>query len=188
MLTFASGLLTNADDNATLNRFWDLVHNKCRDLIGFRHLQLLIPCIDEGRCSDSVETKDQIIDYITNWVQYILSLKGCVLQERLQYLLGTCTLLAEQSLIQTLLLQQLQTQDRTIVKNVLLLISTMPPPDSSAKLFSLVCRHLDAQNWAIRKAAVMALAKLGESVNKCGHQSIVQVSKRSRGVCWRECM
>ena len=167
MLTFVSGLLTNADDDATLNRFWDLVHNKCRDLIGFRHLQLLVLCIDEGRCSDSIETKDKIVHYITNWVQYILSLKHCALQERLQYLLRTCTSLAEQSAIQTLLLQQLQTQDRTIAENVLSLISTIPSPSSSAELFPLVRRHLDAQNWAIRKAAVTASAKLGEKVSTC---------------------
>ena len=163
MLTFASGLLTNANDGATLNRFWDLVHNKCRDLIGFRHLQLLVPCIDEGRCSDSIETKDQIVQYITNWVQYILSLKHCVLQERLQYLFRTCTTLAEQSVIQTFLLQQLQTQDQTIAENVLLLISTMSSPDSSAKLFPLVSSRLDAPNSSVRSAAVWALAKLGET-------------------------
>ena len=79
MLTFASGLLTNANEDATLNRFWHLLHNQCRDLIGFRHLQLLVPCIDEGRCSDSIETKDQILRYITDWLQYILSLKRCIL-------------------------------------------------------------------------------------------------------------
>ena len=163
MLTFASGLLTNANDGATLNRFWDLVHNKCRDLIGFRHLQLLVPCIDEGRCSDSIETKDQIVHYITNWVQYILSLKHCVLQERLQYLFRTCTTLAEQSVIQTFLLQQLQTQDQIIAENVLLLISTMSSPDSSAKLFPLVSSRLDAPNSSVRSAAVWALAKLGET-------------------------
>ena len=163
MLAFASGLLTNAHDDATLNRFWDLLHNQCQDLIGFRHLQLLIPCIDEGHCSDSIEKKDQIIDYITNWIQYILSLERCVLQERLQYLLRTCTSLAEQSLIQTLLLQQLQTTDQTIAENVLSLISIMPPPDSSAKLFPLVCTHLNAKIPAIRKVAITALAKSGET-------------------------
>ena len=165
MLAFASGLLANADDDATLNRFWDLLHNKCRDLIGFRHLQLLVPCIDEGRCSDSIETKDQIIDYITNWLQYILSLKHCVLQQRLQCLPRTCTSLVEQPEIQNILLQQLQTADQTIVENVLSLISSIPPPDSSAKLFPLVCRHLNVQNSAVRQAAVMALAKLGEKVS-----------------------
>ena len=165
MFTFASGLLTDANDYVSLNRFWDLMHNKCRDLIGFRHLQLLVPCIDEGRCSDSIETQDQIIHYITDWVQYILSLKHCALQEKLEDLLHTCTSLAEQSAIQNFFLQQLQTTDQTIAENVLLLISTMPPPDSSAKLFPLVCRHLDVQNSAVRKAAVMALAKLGEKLS-----------------------
>ena len=165
MLTLASGLLTNAKDDETLNRFWDLVHNQCPDLIGFRHLQLLVPCIDEGRCSDSIETKNEIVRYITDWLQYILALKHCVLQERLQYLLHTCTSIPEQSAIQDILLQQLQTQDQTVVENVLSLISTIPPPDSSAKLFPLVCRHLDAENWAIRMAAVIALAKLGKKVS-----------------------
>ena len=163
MLTFASGLLTGADNDATLNSFWDLVHNKCRDLIGFRHLQLLVPCIDEGRCSDSIEIKKQIIHYIIDWVQYILSLRHCVLQERLQYLLRTCTSLAEQSAIQNVFLHQLHSEDQTIAENVLVLISTMPPPDLSAKLFPLVCRHLNSKNPAIRTAAVMALEKLGET-------------------------
>ena len=163
MLAFASGLLTGADNDATLNSFWDLVHNKCRDLIGFRHLQLLVPCIDEGRCSDSIEIKKQIIHYIIDWVQYILSLRHCVLQERLQYLLRTCASLAEQSAIQNVFLHQLHSEDQTIAENVLLLISTMPPPDLSAKLFPLVCRHLNSKNPAIRKAAVMALEKLVET-------------------------
>ena len=135
MLTFASGLLTNAKDDEILNRFWDLVHNKCRDLIGFRHLQILVPCIDEGCYSDSIKTKHQIVHYITDWLQYILSLKHCILRQRLQYLFGTCTSLAEQPAIHDILLQQLHTENQTIVEKVLLLISTMPPPESSAKLF-----------------------------------------------------
>ena len=165
MLAFASGLLTNADDDATLNRFWDLLHNKYRDLIGFRHLQLLIPCINEGRCSDSIKTKDQIIHYITDWLQYILSLKHCAFQEKLEDLLRTCTSLVEQSLIQTLLLQQLQAKDQTTAENALRLISKMPMPDSSVKLIPLVSRCLDSEISAVRDAAVRALAKLGEKVS-----------------------
>ena len=183
MLAFASGLLTNADDDASLNKFWKLMHKKQIDLIGFRHLQLLVPCIDEGRCSDSIETKDQIVHYITEWVQYILSLKRCVLQERLQYLLRTCTSLAEQPAIQNILLQQLHTEDKTIAENVLYLISTMPPPDSSAKLFPLVCRHLDAQNLKIRNAAVWALAKLGEKVSTSEVINRLFISLRDTEVC-----
>ena len=162
IFTCASDLLTNANDYASLNRFWDLIHNKSRDLIGFRHLQLLVLCIDEGRCSDSIETKDQIIYYITNWVQYILSLKHCVLKEKLEDLLRNCTSLAKQSAIQNILLQQLQTKDQTIAKNVISLISTMPSSDSSIRLSPLASRHLDAQNSEVRNAAVRALAKLGE--------------------------
>ena len=174
MLTFASGLLTKADDYALLNRFWDILHNKHRDLIGFRHLQLLIPCIEERRCSDTIETKNQTIDYITNWVQYILSLKACVLQERLQDLLCTCSSLIEQSAIQNLLLQQLQTKDQTITENVLLLISAMPCPVSSAKLISLLFLRLDSPNSAVRDATVRALAKLGEKVRT--HQIISRLA------------
>ena len=165
MFTFASALLTDTDDYASLNRFWDLMHNKQRDLIGFRHLQLLIPCIDVGRCSDSIETKDQIIHYITDWIQYILSLKRCVLQQRLRGLLLTFSLLAEQSTIQNVLHQQLQTKDQTTEKNVLLLISKMAMPHSSIKLIPPVSRCLDAENSAVRDAAVLALAKLGEKVS-----------------------
>ena len=165
MFTFASGLLTDANDDASLNRFWDLIHNKQRDLIGFRHLQLFIPCINEGRCSDSIETKDRIIHYITDWIQYILSLKRCVLQQRLRGLIRTCSSLAEQSAIQNVLHQQLQTKDQTTEKNVLLLISKMPMPDSSVKLIPLVSRCLDAENSAVRDAAVHALAKLGEKAS-----------------------
>ena len=184
MFTFASGLLTDANDYATLNRFWDLVHNRCRDLIGFRHLQLLVPCIDEGRCSDSIKTKDQIIRYITNWVQYTLSLKHCVLQERLQYLLRTCMSLAEQSVIQEFLLKQLQIQEETIAENVLLLISTMPSPDSSAKLFPLVTSRLDVPNSAVRSAAVRALARLGEKVSTSEviHRLLISLRDSHRNV------
>ena len=165
MFTFASGLLTDANDYASLNRFWDLMHNNQKDLIGFRHLQLLIPCIDEGRCSDSIETKDQIILYITDWLQYILPLKHCAFQEKLKDLLRTCSSLAEQPAIQNILLQQLLTKDQTTAENVLLLISKMPMPDSSVKLIPLVSRCLDAEISAVRDAAVRALAKLGEKVS-----------------------
>ena len=189
MLTFASGLLTNANDDATLNRFWDLVHNKCRDLIGFRHLQLLVPCIDEGRCSDSIETKDEIVHYITDWVQYILSLKHCALQEKLEDLLRTCTSIAEQSAIQNVFLHQLHTEDQAIAENVLSLISTIPSPSSSAELFPLVCRHLDAQNSAIRKAAVTAFAKLGEKVPTSEIISglVISLEDSDRKVRWSAC-
>ena len=162
MLTFASGLLTNADDCASLNRFWDLIHTKHRDLIGFRHLQLLIPCIDEGRCSASIETKDKIIHYIINWIQYILSLKIEALQKKLRGLLRTCASLAEQSAIQNNLLRQLRTNNPTIQKAVLLLISEMASPGSSAELFSFVSGHFADQNSALRGTALTALAKLGE--------------------------
>ena len=160
MLTFASGLLTNTDDYAALNRFWDLIHNKHRDLIGFRHLQLLIPCIDEGRCSDSIETKDKIIHYIINWIQYILSLKTEPLQKKLRGLLRTCTSLAEQSAIQNILLQQLRTKDPTIQKAVLLLISEMAFPGLSAELFSQVSGHLEDENSALRGNRTQGFGKI----------------------------
>ena len=189
MLAFASGLLTNADDDATLNRFWDLVHNECQDLIGFRHLHLLIPCIDEGRCSDSIKTKNEIVRYITDWLQYILTLKHCALQEKLKDLLRTCTSLVEQSAIQNVFLHQLHTEDQTIVENVLLLISTMPPPDSSAKLFPLVCRHLNAKNSAVRKAAVMTLARLSEKVStsEVTNTLVIALGDSDWNVRWSAC-
>ena len=189
MLTFTSGLLNNANDDATLNRFWNLVYNKSRDLIGFRHLQLLIPCIDEGRCNDLIETKDQIIHYITNWVQYILSLKHCFLQKRLEDLLRTCTSLAAQSFIQNVFFHQLLTEDQTIVENVLLLISTMPSASSSAELFTLVSRHLDAQNSSVRKAAGTAFAKSGEKVSTSEVASHLVISQgdSDEGVPRRAC-
>ena len=163
MLTFTSGLLTNADHYAALNRFWDLIHNKHRDLIGFRHLQLLIPCIDEGHCSDSIETKNQIIQYITNWVQYILSSKCHALQNTLdrpsQYLyVASSTIRNSKHFMSTTSRQTF----KLIQRAVLLLISKMPSSDSSSEIFSLVSRHLHAENPHVRCAAVWALAKLGE--------------------------
>ena len=190
MLTFASGLLNNADDYAALNRFWDLIHNTDhRDLIGFRHLQLLIPCIDEGRCSDYIEIKDQIIQYITNWIQYIFSLKCEALQRKLRGLLRTCTSLAEQSTIQNILLQQLQAKHETSPEAVLLLISEMTFPDSSSELFSVVSRHLDDQDSAVRCAALPAWAKLGEkaATNEVISRLVISLRDSDKSVRWSVC-
>ncbi|MBA8667595.1 HEAT repeat domain-containing protein [Holosporaceae bacterium 'Namur'] len=73
MWWFTAGLLYQkgrAQNNYEyLSRFWEIIESEPKDLIGVRHANLVIRCLEECKASDKVAKHKELIDYIKKWIR-----------------------------------------------------------------------------------------------------------------------
>ena len=73
MFTFASGLIFENDSEACLDTFWHTIQEKPVDLVGLRHLQLVMSCLAETPAEARPPQRAEMIDGIVKWLVYCLS-------------------------------------------------------------------------------------------------------------------
>ena len=73
MFTFASGLIFENDSEACLDTFWHTIQEKPVDLVGLRHLQLVMSCLAETPAEARPPQRAEMIDGIVKWMVYCLS-------------------------------------------------------------------------------------------------------------------
>jgi hypothetical protein len=64
VFNFASGLLTNGSSEQCTNLFWETLFEEPLDLIGLRHVQIVISCLEEAGCSESIPKYRESMDLI----------------------------------------------------------------------------------------------------------------------------
>lgn len=157
---FASGLLIRTGDKKYINIFWATLLEEPRDLVGFRHVQLVISCFDEAECSRVIHAKDGIIEFIVNWMKYIFSIESHTFQKNLQTTLELSTSLVNISGIQNALIQLLRDQNEDIKNNVLLLITKLPITNPIPELVDGILEQLKSLSSEIKNNALTALSLL----------------------------
>ncbi|CAF4175841.1 unnamed protein product, partial [Adineta steineri] len=63
VFTFLSGLSSKADTNICLNNFWRLILTPPMDLVGIRHMQLVISCIEETFSQSTILQHTALIEW-----------------------------------------------------------------------------------------------------------------------------
>ncbi|CAF1340931.1 unnamed protein product [Adineta steineri] len=73
VFTFLSGLSSEADTNICLNIFWELILTPPMDLLGIRHMQLVISCIEETSNQSTILQPTLLIEWIAKCIEDNLS-------------------------------------------------------------------------------------------------------------------
>ena len=163
VFTFASGLLIERQHQPSINKFWNTINEDPMDLIGFRHMQLLISCLDEGEDSESIPQRDGCIAFITNWIKYIISKPYHTLREHLTTIMKRCCSLPNNPTIQNVLVNLLQTSDsetkHCTISIIGILQITKPQPSFIHSMITL----LQTPDENHKQIAYQVLQQLGET-------------------------
>ena len=72
VLIFISGLLSAGGDKRSRDTFWSALLSEPLDLIGVRHMHMIILCLNETENIQTLTHYNQLMDTIAKWVQTML--------------------------------------------------------------------------------------------------------------------
>ena len=163
LLTFTSGLLNDSNNQQAINLFWETLWGEPLDLIGLRHVQIVISCIDETDYNRNLPRFGESMNAVVKWINYFAS--QCDFDEYYNPL--PVSLKRSPSLInQTEVLDtftKLFMHKRPGVKeHAYWLISTLSVSNPPSDLIRSCLTALTDDNTKVRCSACRALGSLGE--------------------------
>ncbi|CAF3639385.1 unnamed protein product [Adineta steineri] len=162
VFTFLSGLSSEADTNTCLKIFWKLILAPPMDLLGIRHMQLVISCIEEIANQSTISQQSALIESIAKYIEYNLSTENKIIRECLvQSLRRAPSIITNQRII-NVFTDLLQNHDLNIRAAVLSLISQMSSSNLPVALINLVTTALGDKNDTVRYYAYKAVGNIGE--------------------------
>ena len=162
VFTFASGLLIDSDDKQYINLFWDAILGEPLDLIGIRHVQLVIACIEETNCNRGLPRFNESIKSIIQWIEYFISKESDHRYMTLKASLRRSPLLVNQPEILNTFMVLHQNKDSRVKKLTYLLISDLPILNPYLDLTSLHLKALMDEDKRVQTTACEALEDMDE--------------------------
>ena len=90
LLRFASGLAPESNCPETIEVFWETIQAEPLDLVGIRHMQLVMSCFDEVLTNTDFPYWRQLLDWVHAFMEHILNSENLVPQEHLRDALQPC--------------------------------------------------------------------------------------------------
>ena len=112
LLRFASGLAVETECNETIKLFWDTILEAPPDLIGIRHIQLVMNCFDEVVHNPDFPYRSLFLNWVQYWIKHMLQSANLVLQDYMATTLKSCISIMNDSIIQTTLIHVLENHAR----------------------------------------------------------------------------
>ena len=163
MFCFVSGLLIESDNEQYLDKFWNAILGEPLDLVGLRHVQIVISCFEETGAKENFNRRSELIDYIINWIKYAVATNHNNIHRYIEdSLTRSASIVNQPKIIQTLT-QLLSTEDLQKKKNVVSLISKIPIQIPHPQLILLLVKALGDKEYAITSKACEALGNMGKT-------------------------
>lgn len=147
---FTAGFLTETDAESSIDIFWDTILGEPLDLVGSRHTQLIIYCLEETTNSSSCHRYIELIDSIVKGIIIAVSMKHNIMYKQLQESLQRSVSLVSDSTIQDTIIKLLESEDPNVKKKASSLISHLSISNPMSQLISLLLLHLGNSDWIIR--------------------------------------
>ena len=164
VFTFASGLLIDKNDKQSINSFWDAILGEPLDLIGVRHVQLVIACLEETNCNRSLPRFQESVKSIVKWIDYFISKEPDHHYTHLKASLRRSPLLVNQSEILDTIKILYYSKNPSIKRNAYFLISGLPILNSHLDLTSIHLEALNDKDIRIQTSACEALEDMDEKL------------------------
>ncbi|CAF1459155.1 unnamed protein product, partial [Adineta steineri] len=164
VFTFLSGLSSEADTNICLNIFWELILTPPIDLLGIRHMQLIIPCIEETSSQSTIPQHTLLIEWIAKYIKYNLSSGNKIIPKHLVQSLRRATSVRSSQVIINAFIHLLQNDDSTIRAEALFSISIINSSNLPPALIKFIAIALKDKDHSVRSYACHALGNIGENV------------------------
>ena len=162
MFSFAAGLLNEKDPKLCLNLFWNTIQGEPLDLVGIRHIQLLISCMEETTTESIIPQRSELIGSIADCIEYSFTMRKTIIREHLLRSLQRAQLIISDSNIINMLTDLLQDHDVEIKTEVLLFIDALKISNPSNALIKLITIGLDDKDPSVIHKACETLGNMGE--------------------------
>ena len=169
MFTFVAGLSHENQINSTSKIFWKTIQEEPVDLVGVRHMQLIISCLEATYDHIHSETQTNLLRQIAQIIRCnIHHLRLCednrIIQRYLCESLKAAQSVMCHEIISKLLVALLQINDAYTKEQTLSFIAHTSISKLSSELRALIVTCLDDKVNEIRSAACLAVGNLGKEV------------------------
>ena len=164
LFRFASGLAVESNCGKTIESFWNAILGKPIDLIGIRHIQLVMSCFDEVLHRTDFPYQDRFLSWVQNWIEHAIISNNKALCDCLAETLSTCTSIVDQLITQHTFTCLLQVSDYWTKHRVLELLSTLEHLRPHRVLLCAILDQLKISDTTTKDRALQTLGSLGERV------------------------
>jgi HEAT repeat protein len=163
LFTFTSGLLSENDAISCSDIFWANILGEPLDLVGIKHMQLLISCMQETITESTVPQQTELLESIANCIKYSFNSKGEIIRGHLlKSLRRAQAITCGQTIINMLIdLIHYNAKDTEAIMSFLLELEISNP---STLLIIALTNKLDDDNEQVRQKACKIFGKMGEKV------------------------
>ena len=154
VFTFLSGLCSENDTNTCLNIFWETILTSPLDLVGIRHLQLVISCIEETFSQSIIPWHTELLEWIAKCIEYNLSTQNKIILSHLSQILQRAQSVVSDERIINVFINLLQNDDPNTKSEVLSFIYMVNVSNPPVALIDLVTNALDNRSDKVRSCAV----------------------------------
>jgi HEAT repeat protein len=162
VFTFAAGLLSESDAKPPLKLFWDHILGEPLDLVGIRHMQLVILCMEETTGKSTLRRRDKLLEWIAKCIRYSFISENETLRGHLSQSLERAPSVACDPIFVNVFINLLQCTDSYIKTKVLVFISNLKITNPPIPLITSIINALDVRVPRVRANACSALGKMGE--------------------------
>ncbi|CAF1412401.1 unnamed protein product [Rotaria magnacalcarata] len=162
VFTFVSGLVSESDRKPCFNAFWETIQAKPLDLVGIRHMQLLITCIEETSDKSTISRYTELVQWIGKYIKHNIFKKDKIIRQHLVPSLQRAQSITCDQIIINVLINLLQHGDAKNTLEVLLFIRDLQISNPPSILLNSVVIALDNGFKEVRGNACQALGRMGE--------------------------
>ena len=162
VFVFASGLLAGKDSFVARNAFWDALFEEPVDLVGFRHMQILVSCLEEVSDKSDISHYPVIIENVSQWIKFTVSLFSSTLFKQLQDSLKRSSVLSREPILRDQLIHLFQRSDSRTKQRICVLISALSTYHVDPERLLLLTSAIWNEDDDVSNDACDALGEMGE--------------------------
>ncbi|CAF2131910.1 unnamed protein product [Rotaria magnacalcarata] len=164
VFVFASGLLSQSHYKSCIESFWSTVQGEPIDLVGVKHIQLTIACIDELiNGTLDFPQRAQLIKSITHWLEYCALHNAKALKTHIIQSLQQTNVLLKTTIIQNTFPQLLQSNEPVEKRNIYDFIKQLSIAEPTEKFKNKILADIAEPDSYIRMNVCQVLGNFGES-------------------------
>ena len=162
LFSFTAGLLSENRNESCLDLFWDTVLGPPVDLIGIRHMQLAITCMEEINVTSMFSRRSILLEWIIHCLRCSFDQQNSVIRDHLLQSLRRSQCIASGEVLANLLIGYLEGDNIERKQTVLSFIRALNIQKPTTALLASVVSRLHEDNEQFRWSVGSALESLGE--------------------------
>ena len=162
LFRFVSGLAVESECGEKIKLFWNTILDEPVDMVGIRHIQLVMSCFDEVLHSTDFPYQQRFLTWVHNWIKHVLSSNNNVLCDYLAESLQTCTSIVNEPITQDALIRLLQMDESSTKRAILQLLQNLPHMEPQLALLSTIFKQLEISNTSLQISTLCTLRSYAE--------------------------